>query len=422
MALVHGMQGLAIVLLAGTAAPAHGGKIAISAASVIDGFCAPTGGGGNGVPYFLADEQALVGDPQGGDRSTPQTFWSPGFTQWYYPEVFAVIDLGSLFTVTALWGYHEYGNVHVEITFGVDPLEPALAVEVSTTASPTVPRPIKHWDKSWASMVNCSVDARYVTLRMFQETSIHELVVYGEPKGSASPAPPPPPPPPAPPRRAPLMRSFLGVNGFADDPVSRLSCAGAVREYQDWIWTEGEGDTGWPYAQTKFSPAYSPFDIDGYYLALKNASVDVHQCIQGRPWFMSREHNGTVNATTAKWKPVVDADIHNLSAIVDPTSYATIAAHAFQVAARYGATKVPAAQLQLASGQRKSTGLGVLKHIEMLNEPDGWWAGREHFMKPYEIAAMLSAAYDGHEATLPGARSGIGIKNADPSMQVVMPG
>ena len=31
------------------------------------------------------------------------------------------------------------------------------------------------------------------------------------------------------------MRSFLGVNGFVDDPVERLACVGAVREYQEWV-------------------------------------------------------------------------------------------------------------------------------------------------------------------------------------------
>lgn len=36
-------------------------------------------------------------------------------------------------------------------------------------------------------------------------------------------------------REAPLLRSFLGVNGFVDDPIERLVCVGAVREYQDWV-------------------------------------------------------------------------------------------------------------------------------------------------------------------------------------------
>ena len=395
-------------------------RITLTRASVIDGFCAPTSGGGNLAPFALADEQALVGDPRAGAGHAPVTFWSPGYTKWYYPEVFAVLDLGATFRVTALWGYHEFGGVHVQVSLSAENaiLTPSLSAEISTTASPTVRQPIKGWEKSWASMLNCSTEARYLSLRFYSEATLHELVVYGE---RISP-PSPPQPPPAAPQQPPLMRSFLGANGFVDDPVSRLNAAGSMREYQDWVWTEGMPDAGWPHAANSFSPSYSQFDIDAEYVRLKNASIDVHQCLQGRPWFMSKEANGTVNATTKGWKPVIDAMIHNLTAIVDPASYAAIAAHAYQVAARYGTVKVAASNLQLAKGQPVRSGMDVLKHIEILNEPDGWWAGREHFMKPFEIAAMLSAAYDGHERKISGAATGVGVKNADPKMQVVMPG
>ena len=159
------------------------------------------------------------------------------------------------------------------------------------------------------------------------------------------------------------MRSFLGVNGFVDDPIERLSCVGAVREYQDWVWTEGEGDPGFPHAQNKFSPSYASFDIDRFYESAKNASLDVHQTMQGRPWFL--DHG---NATQAQWKPIQNAVIHNLSAIVDPQSYTGIAGHAFQVAARYGSVEVASAELlQLGQGQKPRSGLGLLKHVEILN-------------------------------------------------------
>lgn len=187
---------------------------------------------------------------------------------------------------------------------------------------------------------------------------------------------------------------------------------------QDWIWTEGQGDPGFPHALNEFAPSYSTFNTDQFYEAAAKASLDVHQVIQGRPYFLT---NG--NASRAQWKPVTDDQIYNLSAIVDPFSYAGIAGHAFQVAARYGSVPVPPSALQLGPKQPALSGLGLLKHIEILNEPDGWWAGREHFMKPFEIAAMLSAAYDGHEGRMePLGPGGVGIKKADPSMQVVMPG
>lgn len=182
------------------------------------------------------------------------------------------------------------------------------------------------------------------------------------------------------------------------------------------VWTEGDGDPGYPHAQNKFSSSYAGFDIDAFYEAATKASLDVHQVIQNRPWFLTHG-----NKTQAEWKPLEDADIHNLSAIVNPASYTGIAAHAFQVAARYGGVPVASPSLlQLGAGQKPRSGLGLLKHIEILNEPNGWWRGREGFMKPYEIAAMLSAVYDAHESTLDGP--GLGIKAADKDVQVVMPG
>ena len=60
------------------------------------------------------------------------------------------------------------------------------------------------------------------------------------------------------------------------------------------------------------------------------------------------------------------------------------------------------------------------EHIEIMNEPNGWWNDGGHgFMPPYQIASMMSAAYDGHEGTL---GAGVGIKSADPSMGVIMSG
>ena len=394
-------------------------KISLNASSVIDGWCAPQGGGYTAdVPYNLCDEQALAGDPAAGAGGTPLTFWSPGFTKWYYPEVFATIDLGATHDVTSIWGWHQYGGAHLELTFALELLKPTLSLEVSTTKSATVPHPIIHWENSWTSWNVTAPRTRFLSIRQISETSIYEVVVYGTPSAQQAPAAPATGASSAAPtrRQPPLMRSFLGVNGFVDDPIERLTCVGSVREYQDWVWTEGEGDPGFPHALTKFSPSYSGFDIDRFYEAAANASLDVHQVIQNRPWFL----NQGGNKTQVEWKPILNSELYNLSAIVDPLSYTGIAGHAFQVAARYGSVKVASpGLLQLAKGQQPRSGLGLLKHIEVLNEPNGWWRGREGFMKPFEIAAMLSAVYDGHEGSM---SPGVGIKSADKDVQVVMPG
>eukprot|EP01047_Picozoa_sp_COSAG01_P033426 COSAG01_NODE_2460_length_7655_cov_15.411858_3_plen_610_part_00 len=391
--------------------------IKLNASNVIDGFCAPQGGGQeSNVPYNLLDEQGLAGDPLSGTGGVPKTNWNPGFVKWYYPEIFTVIDLGSPHIVRHVCGFHEYGGVDLEISFAQHITKPSFSLPVYTAAGgPDRHHPTKYWEKSWACF-NMTVTARFVSIRLNSPTNIYELVIYGD---NAHHTGKHVKVQPRTPRRAPLMKYFLGVNGFVDDPVERLSaCAGAVREYQDWVWTEGQGDPGFPNARNKFEPSYSSFEIDRFYQAAANASLDVHQVIQNRPWFLS---NG--NKTEEEWKPIEDELIHNLTAIVDPHSYGGIAGHAFQVAARYGAKSVPPQLLQIAEGQPRLSGLAVLKHIEILNEPNGWWRGREGFMKPFEIAAMLSAVYDAHEGSLSDFRAGgIGIKTVDSSMQVVMPG
>ena len=65
------------------------------------------------------------------------------------------------------------------------------------------------------------------------------------------------------------------------------------------------------------------------------------------------------------------------------------------------------------------TGLGLIKYIECSNEPDKWWKGRKCYQTAREYAANLSAFYDGHKGKL---GPGVGVKNADPNMQVVMAG
>jgi hypothetical protein len=75
--------------------------------------------------------------------------------------------------------------------------------------------------------------------------------------------------------------------------------------------------------------------------------------------------------------------------------------------------------LQLAAGQAKVVGAGTMRALEIMNEPNGWWAGREHFSTPYEMAALLSAAYDGHQSSM---GAGVGAKTADPAMLVIQGG
>jgi len=112
----------------------------------------------------------------------------------------------------------------------------------------------------------------------------------------------------------------------------------------------------------------------------------------------------------------------------DPASYADQARMAFQLTARYGYNKNIDKSLVKVDGSKRYPGdtpnapvigMGVLKYIECGNERDKWWGGDETHQTPEQYAANLSAFYDGNMGKL---GPGVGVKAADPGMQVVMGG
>ncbi len=207
----------------------------------------------------------------------------------------------------------------------------------------------------------------------------------------------------------PLMGDFIGVNGFIDDATSLLAAIGNVREYHDWQWSEGNGDTsypGYPNNQNSFSLFDGAWDWDTYYGALKSSGVFGYPVIQGGvPWL----NGGAV--------PPVPANASTST----PASYAAHADEMFQYAARYGTVTVPDNLLKLASGQTRVSGLGLLKYIEDWNEEDAWWvlSSGQPVFSPDVYAAMASADCDGDQGRM---GKTLGMKNADPNMKCVMGG
>jgi hypothetical protein len=112
----------------------------------------------------------------------------------------------------------------------------------------------------------------------------------------------------------------------------------------------------------------------------------------------------------------------------DPNSYVEQARAAFQFAARYGSNKSINRDLIKINNNARWTndrinqiqiGKGLIQYIECDNERDKWWKGRKAYQTGREYAANLSAFYDGHKQKM---GKGVGVKNADPSMKVVMAG
>jgi hypothetical protein len=207
----------------------------------------------------------------------------------------------------------------------------------------------------------------------------------------------------------PTIGDFVGVNGFIDDPTDKLAPIGNVREYHNWSWAEGNGASnypGYPNNQNSYSLFNGAWNWDTYFSNLKSKGVFGYPCVQGGVNWLNNGAAPPVAANASK---------------TDPASYAAHADEMFQMAARWGRTKVADNLLKLASGQTRSTALDVVQYIEDWNEQDAWWVlpNNQPVFTPDVYAAMASADYDGDQGRM--AKT-LGVKNADPTMKLVMGG
>jgi hypothetical protein len=207
----------------------------------------------------------------------------------------------------------------------------------------------------------------------------------------------------------PTIGDFVGLNAFIDDPTDKLAAIGNVREYHNWSWAEGNGASnypGYPNNQNSYSLFSGYWNWDTYFSNLKAKGVFGYPCVQGGVNWLNNGAAPPVAANASK---------------TDPASYAAHADEMFQMAARWGRTKVADNLLKLASDQTRSTALDLVSYIEDWNEQDAWWVlpNNQPVFTPDVYAAMASADYDGDQGRM--AKT-LGVKNADPTMKMVMGG
>jgi hypothetical protein len=235
-----------------------------------------------------------------------------------------------------------------------------------------------------------------------------------------------------PPVRSPAVFSnAAGVNGFEWDFVVPSSTTSRIinpvkyeaikaftgfRHYLDWQRIENtEGSFS-------FNPAsWGGWSYDLTYGQCFQDSIEVLVCLQNvPPWMRNTYPAGEQSKDNSPLKFGLDR--------LQPISYIEKARAGFQIAARYGRnTNINAALIKVNTQPRWpndppneiKTGLGWVKYIECDNEANKWWRGRKGYLSAFEYAANLSAFYDGHKRTL---GAGVGVKNADSTMQVVMMG
>ena len=193
---------------------------------------------------------------------------------------------------------------------------------------------------------------------------------------------------------------YLGTNAYKWTNYNLLEpVVGAVREYSHWFQngvTTEKDSIAWVNI-----PKYGSFD-KYYESGLKKYHLDIIPDVHRH-----------VDIEKGENKPDFDKDP------LDPFSYKVIADYMFQMAARYGHTKVDKNLLRVKSGEQAITGTGWVTYFETWNEPERWWGNLDDHFSPYEYAALASAAYDGHEGKM---GKTYGIKQADPKSVHIMAG
>jgi hypothetical protein len=224
------------------------------------------------------------------------------------------------------------------------------------------------------------------------------------------------------------LKNMTGVNGFEWDiltsdggginqnSMQMAQSFSGFRHYLDWQKLEN----------TEGAYSYNPctsgsWNLDTLYATLKKANIEVLACIKTIPTWMQATYPANIRNNE-------NVPLRYGKDLTLPGSYIEQAKLAFQYAARYGSNKnVDPALLSVNQVPRWANdplntikiGLNLVKYIECDNERDKWWKGRTAYQTGREYAANLSAFYDGH---LNSMGSGIGAKNADPNIKIVMAG
>jgi len=198
----------------------------------------------------------------------------------------------------------------------------------------------------------------------------------------------------------------LGMNGFHWIPNDLLIFPNMrIYEMSQWTWTT---------SGIMVDPSYqADANYDKYFTAAKNLGVNAFPCINTIPNWMSSENSRRMCFPEFAGNR--------------PEEYIDIAQFAWQYGARYGSKKYPDSLLKVNQTPRwngdvineKKSGLNLLAYIEFENEPDRPWNDDLHKYTPEQLAAMMSAVWDGHEGLL---GTCAGVKNADPNIKVVLPG
>lgn len=264
--------------------------------------------------------------------------------------------------------------------------------------------------KTWYTF-DVGANAEYVQVTFYDGSAPVEIMVFGYQSGESDHAPA------TEAHKLPTVGNFMGICGFVADgggntSTKQVSCSTVLREYHNMGWTFTQ--EFYPQTATGFNGVMGNFDIK--YKSYKNAGIYVVPCVQWQTIevgsIFTKDANGNIVRRAATEQEKYNASVYEM-----------YADNMFIFAARYGRTKSPELLEAMQGHLRRPVteagmGMDLIEWIELGNEPNGEFTS-------YQLAALTSAAYDGHCNTMVdinGDSNHFGIKNADPTMKVAMAG
>lgn len=216
----------------------------------------------------------------------------------------------------------------------------------------------------------------------------------------------------------------MGINCFLQEghPAMIAQVATVARLFNDANWIMGDGLTdagpaGWNSQpqdiRLRLQSSYM-WNFDQQLTAWKNSGMENLFCITNEFAYM-RDAATTPKASEAK---SVDPRLnnHDLGVTTDPHSYRHYARIAYNLAARYGKnTSADTQYIQLATGDEMKRGLQLVDYWTAGNERDATWGDQDRYNTAAEVAARMSAVYDGHKGAL---GAGYGFATADPAAKM----
>ena len=272
---------------------------------------------------------------------------------------------------------------------------------------------------SW-NEIEIGAVTRYVQVIFKDGYAPNEIHLYGYQKGEGDPIS-------TTLHKLPTVGEILGMCGFTaggggHTTTDQLACVNVMREYHNF---------GWSYAETAY-PGKSNLPGAGWTGNFDSLYSEFSKKLLVIPCVQWDSRTGIARQVDEDGLPVKGSDGKFITEInhwkkCNPEVYFLYADNMYWFAARYGSnTSADTLKTLKAHTQTPTTaaGAGTIKWLEFGNEPNG--EDSLGFV-PYQLAALQSAAYDGHQGTLTSTqveKNGyhFGAVNGDPNMKVAIAG